>query len=200
MTSSLFSIFTVVAISFATYDLKISPQLASGLISVAILFSAIVALPRAVLLEEEQGTGDLLRLLAKAEDVFWGKAIFNLAFMALNATLLTILFLGFTNTPLANLGLYLLSVAGSCSAYAGTVTLCGALVTHASNRSALAGVLAVPLLLPLTFLAVGSLRVAFDVQGSFNFTNGIISGVGILVYGLATLAIGPYLFAAVWKR
>ena len=170
------------------------------MISVALLFAAIVALPRTVLVEEEQGTGDLLRLLAKPEDVFWGKAIFNFAFIGFNAALLTILFLGFTNTPLAHFDLYLLAVAGSCSAYAGTVTLCGALVTHASNRSALAGVLAVPLLLPLTFLAVGSLRVAFDMHGSLNFTNGLISGVGILVYGLATLAVGPYLFAAVWKR
>jgi len=40
------------------------------LISVALLFAAIVALPRTVLVEEEQGTGDLLRLLAKPEDVF----------------------------------------------------------------------------------------------------------------------------------
>jgi hypothetical protein len=74
------------------------------------------------------------------------------------------------------------------------------LVTHASNQTALAGILSVPLLLPLSFLAVSGLRVALDVQGAFNAGNGIIAGLGLLSYGLATLAVGPYLFAAVWKR
>jgi ABC-type transport system involved in cytochrome c biogenesis permease component len=145
-TTFLFGIFTVVTISFATFDLKISPQLGSGLLSVALLFAAIVALPRIVLIEEEQGTGDLLRLVAKPEDVFWGKAIY----MLLTASIITGLFLGFTNTGVAMPLILMTCILGSCAAYAGTVTLCGALVSHASNRTALAGVLAVPLLLPLS--------------------------------------------------
>ncbi len=199
-TTFLFGIFTVVTISFATFDLKISPQLGSGLLCVALLFAAIVALPRIVLIEEEQGTGDLLRLVAKPEDVFWGKAIYNLLFMLLTASIITGLFLGFTNTGVAMPLILMTCILGSCAAYAGTVTLCGALVSHASNRTALAGVLAVPLLLPLSFLAVSGLRVALDVKGSFNVSNGVIAGIGLLCYGLATLMIGPYLFKAVWKR
>ena len=89
---------------------------------------------------------------------------------------------------------------GSCCAFTGAVTLCGALVAQASNRTALVGVLSVPLLLPLTFLAVSGLRVAFDMKGGFNITNGIIAGVGLVCYGFASLAGGPYLFSAVWKR
>lgn len=200
MTTLLFGIFTVVTISFATFDMVISPQLAAGLISVALLFSAIVALPRVVLVEEEQGTGDLLRILAHPGDVFWGKALYNLLFMLIAATVVTVLFLGFTQTDVVRPGLLIVSLIGACSAYAGTVTLCGALVAHASNRTALAGVLAVPLLLPLSFLAVAGLRVALDVRGEMNLNNGMIAGFGLLSYGLAALAIGPYLFSAVWKR
>jgi hypothetical protein len=47
---------------------------------------------------------------------------------------------------------------------------------------------------------VSGLRVALDVKGSFNVSNGVIAGIGLLCYGLATLMIGPYLFKAVWKR
>jgi ABC-type transport system involved in cytochrome c biogenesis permease component len=200
VTTALFAVFTVVTISFATYDLQISPQLGAGLLSVALLFAAIVALPRVVLIEDEQGTGDLLRLLAKPEDVFWGKALYNLGFMLLTAILVTTLFLGFTHTKIAIPWLLAVCTIGSCAAYAGTVTLCGALVSHATNRSALAGVLSVPLLLPLSFLAVSGLRVALNLEGNFDVAKGVIAGTGLLCYGLATLALGPYLFAAVWKR
>lgn len=200
VTTILFSIFTVVTIAMATYDQPLSPQIASGLLSVALLFAAIVALPRTMLLEEEQGTGDLLRLVAEPQDVFWGKAIYNLGLMLTTGLVLSVLFLGFTGTPLAIPWLYCLCLLGSCCAFTGAVTLCGALVAQASNRTALVGVLSVPLLLPLTFLAVSGLRVAFDMKGGFNVMNGVIAGVGLVCYGFASLAGGPYLFSAVWKR
>src|SRR5690606_20431982 len=116
VTTLLFGIFTVVTLSFATFALKISPQLGAGLLGVALLFAAIVGLPRVVLIEEEQGTGDLLRLLAKPEDVFWGKALYNLAFMASTTLVVSVLFFGFTHQGIANLPLLILCLAGSCMA------------------------------------------------------------------------------------
>lgn len=199
-TTVLFSLFTVITLSMATYDLQLSPQLASGLLAVALLFAAIVALPRTVLIEEEQGTGDLLRLIARPDDVFWGKALYNLIVMLLTGLVLSILFLGFTGTPLAVPWLYLVCLFGACCSFTGAVTLCGALVAQASNRNALVGVLSVPLLLPLVFLTVSGLRVAFDMKAGFNQTNGIIAGFGLVCYGFASLAGGTYLFSSVWKR
>ena len=78
-TTVLFSLFTVVTISLATFDLQISPQLGAGLLCVALLFAAIVALPRTLIIEEEQGTGDLLRLVAKSEDAHY-RTCFESAF------------------------------------------------------------------------------------------------------------------------
>ncbi|MBN9501393.1 MAG: hypothetical protein BGO01_01090 [Armatimonadetes bacterium 55-13] len=199
-TTVLFSLFTVVTISLATFDLQISPQLGAGLLCVALLFAAIVALPRTLIIEEEQGTGDLLRLVAKSEDVFWGKVLYNLVLMLITGLVLSLLFLGFTHIGVAHLWLYLVCLFGSCCSFSGAVTLCGALVAQASNRSALVGVLSVPLLLPLTFLAVSGLRVAFDTKFGFNQMNGFIAGGGLVCYGIASLAGGQYLFAAVWKR
>ena len=118
---------------------------------------------------------------------------------ALGVAVVTGLFLGFTNTGVSMPWLLILSLAGACAAYAGTVTLCGALVAHASNRTALAGVLAVPLLLPLSFMSVSALRVALGTTPVFDTTKGMIAGFGLLTYGLATLAVGPYMFKAVWK-
>ncbi len=198
-TSILFSIFAVITISFATFDLAISPQLSSGLLCVGLLFSAIVGLPRVILIEDEQGTSDLLRLMAKPEDVYWGKTIYNFVFMIATAALLTFLFLGFTKSGVAIPWLLIICLLGASASYAGTVTLCGALVSNATNRTALAGVLSVPLLLPLSFMAVSALRVALDMEARFDAQKGTVAGLGLLLYGAATLSLGVYLFKAVWK-
>ena len=200
LTAVLFAVNAVVTISLATFDLQISPQLGAGLLGVGILFSAVATLPRTVLIEEEQGTSDLLRLLARSEDVYWGKCAYNLSFMLVTTALLTALFVGFTKSGIGNWWLLMICILGSSMAFAGTVTLCGALVSHATHRTALVGVVAVPLLLPLSFMAVSAMRVALDVEGRFDTTKGMISGIGLLSYGAASIAVGVYLFKAVWRR
>lgn len=196
MSSSLFSLVTVIALAVSCYDRKVSPTLSGGLIWVALLFASAVALPRAFVLEEEQGTMDILRLTARPHAVFWGKAIYNLIQMLLTGLALSLLFLFLTGQSLVHPWLFGACLIGGCGALAGTVTLCGALVAQAKNRSALAGALALPLLLPLAFLAISALKVPL---GEGDLANGWRGAVGLIGYGVLTLAFGPYLYEAVWK-
>jgi heme exporter protein B len=179
-TVALFSLAAVVAIAFAAFNVRLSGSLASGLLWVTLLFTAAVALPRAFVVEEEQGTGDLLRLIARPEAVFWGKALYNLGLMLVTGAVLSILFFTLVGMGVENLGLYAICLVGSCASLAGAVTLCGALVAQAAGRGALAGAIAIPLLLPLVALGVAGMRVAL--------------GEGMLRGGQ-----DPALFAAVWK-
>src|SRR4051794_37721914 len=78
ISSLLFSVVAVVAIALATFGKTPDPTIAAGLLWVTLLFSSILALPRSFIGEEETGTADLLRLLARPHVVFWGKALFNL--------------------------------------------------------------------------------------------------------------------------
>lgn len=195
-TVALFSLAAVVAIAFAAFNVKLSGSLASGLLWVTLLFTAAVALPRAFVVEEEQGTGDLLRLMARAEAVFWGKAIYNLSLMLVTGAVLSILFFTLVGMKVEHLGLYTVCLIGSCGSLAGAVTLCGALVAQAAGRGALAGAIAIPLLLPLVALGVAGMRVAL---GEGMLKGGEEAALGLVCYGVATLAIGPALFAAVWK-
>ena len=55
----------------------------------------------------------------------------------------------------------------------------------------------IPLLLPLIALGVAGMRVAL---GEGELRGGEEAAFGLLCYGVATLAIGPPLFAAVWKN
>ena len=195
-TVGLFSLAAVVAISFAAFNLKLGGSLASGLLWVTLLFTAAVALPRAFVTEEEQGTGDLLRLMARPEAVFWGKALYNLLLMLVTGLVLSVLFFTLVGLSVQTPWLYAVCLIGSCASLAGTVTLCGALVAQASSRSALAGAIAIPLLLPLVALGVAGMRVAL---GEGVMKGGEEAALGLVCYGIATLAIGPALFAAVWK-
>ncbi|MFQ3676725.1 MAG: heme exporter protein CcmB [Fimbriimonadaceae bacterium] len=154
VTAGLFGLVAVVAVSFGTSGQRLEPTVAAGLLWVTLMFAAVIALPRALTLEEEQGTGDLLRILARPSSVYW-------------------------------------------AAVAGAVTLCGALVAHAQHRTILAGAVSLPLLLPLVAIAVGATRVAF---GAGLWTQGWMAAAGLGCYALATLAIGPLLFAAVWRQ
>jgi heme exporter protein B len=199
-TAGLFSIMTVVAMSIATYNEKLSPSGYAGVFWVALLFSALIALPRTFTIEEEQGTSDLLRLTARPHAVFWGKAIYNLIQVWLAALALSVLFCAFAHLSISIPWLFAVAMIGSGAALAGAVTLCGALVAQAANRGALAATLALPLLVPLIWLGVAALRVAIGPMGPEFMSGGIQASIGLVCYGIAALAIGPYLFAAVWKN
>lgn len=197
LTAGLFSIVAVVAVAFAAAGQKMAGDLPAGMLWVTLLFASAVSLPRAFVVEDEQGTGDLLRLMARPHAVFWGKALFNLLQMLATALVLALFFAVLTNTAISYLGLYLLGLVAGSAALAGTVTLCGALVAQAANRWTLAGAVSLPLLLPMVALGVSSTRVAFGVG---TLEGGVTGCVGLACYAVATFAAGPYLFAAVWKN
>lgn len=196
VTGFLFSVLAVVAVAFAAFGLKIGGSLAAGLLWVALLFAAVVALPRAFVAEEEQGTADLLRLIARPHAVFWGKVLFNLVQMLANGVVLSVLLVTLLSLELVHPLLFVVSLVAGCAALAAGVTLCGALVAQAANRAALAGVVSLPLLLPLLALGVGAMRAALG-EGSLDGSASALMGLA----GFAALAMagGPHLFAAVWK-
>lgn len=195
-TAGLFGLVTVVAIAMSSYGIKLGGTLASGLMWVALLFSAAVAMPRTFLIEEEQRTGDLLRLWARPHAVFWGKCLYNVLQMALTGLILSALFFVLTSRSIEVPWLYVVSLFGGCTALASAVTLCGALVAQAANRSAMAAAVSVPMLLPLVVIGVSAMRVSL---GEGTIESGEAAGIGLYGYAALTLAMGPALFAAVWK-
>jgi heme exporter protein B len=197
VTTGLFSLLTVISISMAAFGRSLSGNLAAGLIWVALAFASVVALPRTFLVEAEQGTDDFLHLTARPHAVFWGKLLYNLGLMLLTGAVLSFLFVGFTGLRVEVPWLFVLSLFGGCASLAGAVTLCGALVAQAANRAALAGVVSLPILLPLVFLGVSGMRVAL---GEGIYEGGVKAGIGIVAYAAATIAMGPHLYAAIWKK
>lgn len=203
MASGLFAVATVVALSAATFREPVGAGVAAGMIWVALLFSATAALPRSFVTEEEQRTADLLRLWARPEAVFWGKAIANLLQLLITASVLASLYFLFVplrmseaGDKVSNLPLLAAALMSGCVGLAGTLTLYGALVAPAKNRSVLAGAISIPALLPFLFMAVNGLKLGID-PGLVG--NGWLAVVGMACYGVITMALGPYLYSAIWK-
>ena len=196
VTGLLFSVVTVYAMSFATLNAHLDGTVVAGLLWVALLFSSSASLPRIFLSEEEHGTAELLRMVARPHSVFWGKSLFNCVQCVVTGILLSILYLGFTGKGVAVPWLFGVCLIAGCLSLAGAVTLCGAIASQATNRAVLSAAIAVPLLLPLVSLGVSGMRVSLN-DGSMS--DGIGAAIGLIGYAGATLATGPWIFAAVWK-
>ncbi|MDQ2985942.1 MAG: heme exporter protein CcmB [Armatimonadota bacterium] len=195
-TSLLFAVMTVSALGMAAAKSPPTPTLAAGMLWVALLFAGVVGVARTFIVEEEQGTGDLLRLWARPEPVFWGKTFYNLGLILVVALVVLPLFVLFVGVSIASVGLLLAGLLSGCAALATAIGFCGSLVARSNSRSALAGVISVPVLLPVVLLGVGALRVAFGDPSSLGWT----SVLGLAGLATAFAAAGPYLYAAVWKQ
>jgi heme exporter protein B len=195
-----FSLATIVTVALALFnknpnegDLR---DVSASLIWVILLFASLLSLPRSFLAEEEQGTADLLRLLARPHAVFWGKVLFNLGQMWLLCLVVSGLFVALTSLHVELPWLFAGSLLAGGAAVASAVTLCGAIASHAANRAALAGAIAIPLVLFPAQWGISSLRAALGVGTPLP---GIYAAVGLMGYACISLAIGPWIYGATWK-
>lgn len=194
-TSGLFGLLAVVAASVASYGQRPTPDLAAGTLAVTLVFAAVVALPRTFLAEDEQGTFDLLRLVADPSAAFLGKALYSVAQTLAVGVVLAALYVGLTDVEVVRPSLFFGGLLVSSAGVAAGVAACGALAVGASNRWVLASALAMPLLLPQVFMTVGALRAGL---GSGSPTAGAQSLVGLAGWAVCLLAGAPVLVGMSW--
>jgi heme exporter protein B len=192
----LFSVMSVTALGLASAREQPSPAVLAGLLWVALLFAAITGLSRTFLLEEEQGTGDLLRLWAKPSPVFWGKLCFNFLLLLVVEVVTVPMFALFADAFPSDTLLFCCALVAGSLGLASGISVCGALASRASGKGTLVGVISIPILLPIVALGIGALRIAFGDGGSFGWT-GVAGLAGLAI---AFMSVGPYLFAATWKQ
>lgn len=195
-TGGLFGLMSVAAISFASVGDRPSPNQAAGMLCVALLFSAVVALPRTFLVEEDQGTLPLALLLADPRVIFAGKALWSLVQLLVGGAVLGTLFVGLTGVEVNHPWLLPPSIAALCWALAAGISLCGALTYGASNRWTLVAVIGVPLLLPVIALGIGAFRVAFGFGAVEGAMRNLIALAG---YAAMLSVLGLLLAQAVWR-
>ncbi len=196
-TSALFGLVAVVTISIASQQSELNKTVAAGLLWVVIVFSGVLALPRIFLVEEEQGTADLLRLMGRADAVYWGKGIFAFALQLAISAVVTALFVMFNGIPVVKFDCLLISLVGGSMSIAGSVALCAAIAMRATNAVILAATISVPLLTALVTLGTTGTRTAFGVDA---FNRGLFFSSSLVAYGIATFLVGSLIFPAVWRK
>lgn len=196
LSGGLYAFVSVVALSLAAYGRALDGSLEAGLLWTGWLFSAAIIGPRLFLAEEELRTGDLLRQWSNPYSVFWGKFLFNVATLLGANAAIAVLLIMLLSIPVPVVWLVLASWLGGTLCLASVTTLCGAFASRATNRAMLAAAISAPLLLPVAALGVTSLRVGF---GDGVYLGGASGAAGLFGYAAATLAIGPRIYAAMWK-
>ena len=172
-------------------------MLAGGLYTLIILFTAMTAVPRIFLAEEEQGTFDLVRQWGNCGATWLGKATFSALHQGVTAFILAFIFSGIANRTVENSFIFFPAATLLGIAAANVLSLTSSLVITANNRWVLATVVALPLLFPLLFLGIGSLRVAFgegSLEGAYQ------SIAALFAYAVIPLGLGPMLAESLWNE
>lgn len=196
-TALLFSLLTVTAAGFASFTERLMGTVAGGMLTLALLFMAVVALPRYLLNEDEQGTFDLLRLIARPEVIASGKLIACALQMLVTGFALSVLYVAFAQVTVTDWPLFLSAVVAESLALAAGVAFCGGLVMGSANRWIMASVAALPILLPQMALSVAAIGAGL---GSGRPTLGWQSVVGLVGYAVALASLGPIILARVWSE
>lgn len=193
--SILFAVMAVTAIAIGTIGASLNARVSAGVLWVTLLFAGIVGLSRTMLREEEQKTADLLRLLAPPSPIFWGKAVYNFLLLILVSIVTMGLFLLFVDIHISDGLLLSMSLLVGNTALAIAITLCGAISAKARAPALLSGVISIPVVFVVILFGISALRPAFDplLSGGWSSIAGLIGLT--LLFG----AIGPYLFATVWR-
>lgn len=192
--STLFAVAAPVALSFSVARQTLAPETLAGCLWAVLLFAALVGLPRAFVKEEESGTATLLRLSCPPDAVLWGKALFNLALLAVTqvaAVPIFVVLLGARiEQPGALLPVLLLGDIGLAIA----ATVLGAIASQARARGALFAAIAVPVLLPLLVAASTATAAAFGARAQLWPALQMIAAYDVVVIAAAWM-----LFDFVWS-
>jgi len=190
-----FALLVVVIFSFS-FDLTAeeSRQIAGGLIWVALLFAAVVALNQTWARELRNQVLDAYRVSpAPAESLFLAKTIGNFLFVAVLELLMTPLFIVFYN--LRSVGpVYQLVLASLLGNWALVVngTFFGAMSIRTRSREVLLPLILFPISIPALLAMVGATTSTLTGEGSAH-----LPSVFLAVYDVVFTLVGLFLFETV---
>lgn len=191
MTTLLVGLVMMTGLGFAANGDELSPKVVAGLIVAGLLFTSLLSVPRLYLVEEDQGTLPLLRMVASAESIYMGKLLFGLLQTVLVNLFLSVMFVILMDATVHVWWTFLGAIILESATFVATCSLAGILVLGASGRWMLVTVVAGSLLLPQTALAVHLLKFSF---GKFPGQDPLVAAIGLAGFSLCSMAVG-YLLA-----
>jgi heme exporter protein B len=195
----MFLLVTVTTILFSAPGEQMSSSIMSALFWISLFFGALTGLARSFISEEERGTSFLLRLYGEAEDVFWGKYLFNLLLVFSLAFCAVIFFsFFFRDFVIHDWIMFILQLVLGALGTSSIVTILSALVARASQKGALLPVLALPVLLPLVIASTDATRITMEIVDSWSGIRGDI--LILFSFDVAVTLVSYVLFHLIWQE
>ena len=193
----LFAVTTITAVSFSLGTVRLEPNILAALFWVVIFFSAMSGLAHVFIREEEQDTGDMLRLVFPPNAVLVGKWLFNIVLLGGLCLLIIPLFVIMLGAEVGNWPAMLAMTASGVFAMATVSTVIAAIIALSGSRGALFAVMTFPVALPVLMTAIHGTRVALeggqladcgnDLKVLFSFT-------------IVIMTVGFLLFETIWRK
>lgn len=191
--------FTASALLLILFTLRaqqLNPTPKSGLIWIIILFAAMTGMARSFVQETEQQTWDLLRLHAKASDVFTGKLLFNFIFLLVLNIVTFFFYLILMDLTITDLPYFLMALFFGALGLSSVTTMTSAMISQADRKGAVFSVLCIPLLVPLLLILTRVTRIALVDGAESAVSNDIMALIG---YCGVTITAGILLFEYIWN-
>ncbi|MGM0651507.1 MAG: heme exporter protein CcmB [Bacillota bacterium] len=194
---ALFSLTTLVMVSFSTGVFSLDPGLHAAFLWIIIFFSAMTALARSFIKEEENCTSWALRLSTSAEIIFIGKLVFNLIIILALIFVLYPMYMILMSPPKGGnvlLTINFLILGSLC--LAGTTTILSAITAKAGAKNSLLPVIAFPVLLPVLLMSIQGTTAALAGMRAVDAYSEIVFLFSFLVI-IVTASL--LLFTYVWE-
>jgi heme exporter protein B len=189
-------IVATVFVSALCFKKIIQPVVWNALFWVIFMFIAVIVSGKSFI-QETKGKGLYNFLYYNPREFILSKIIYNMLLMAFLSLLTFFFYSWFIGSMVQDMGMFLLSLLFSSTAFSGVLSLMSAIASKANNNMSLMAILSFPVLMPLLLVSVKLSKHAIDGLAwsvSYNYLL-ILVMLNFVVIALATL-----LFSYLWKE
>lgn len=187
LTMLMFSLTSLLCVSFLIKGEKLSPELYAALLWVVLFFSSVTGAGRVFAEEAEGGTLLALRVYGSAQAVLWGKMLYTLFLLLLIGVVTLPLFVILLDVSVISPLLLAAAVVLGLLGIAAAGTIVGALTIGASVQGGLFSVLMLPVLLPVLLMAGAVSGAAMGGGGSASLLLALLLYDAVLALGASVL-------------
>lgn len=194
----MFLFVTITTILFSAPGESFSSSIHSAFFWISLFFGAMTGLSRSFVTEEEQGTSLILRLYSTAEQVYWGKFLYNLLLvfiLAISAVLFFLFF--FRDLVIKDVLLFTIQLILGCIGIASATTILSAIVARATQKGALLPVISLPVLMPLIIALTDATRITLEIPEAWDGVKGDI--LIMFSFDVSLTLVSYVLFATIWR-
>jgi heme exporter protein B len=189
-------IVATVFISALCFKKVIQPVVWNALFWVIFMFISVNVSSKSFM-QETKGKGLLNYLYYNARTFILSKIIYNMLLMAVLSLLTFFFYSWFVGSMVQDMGMFLLALLFSSSAFSGILSLMSAIASKANNNISLMAILSFPVLMPLLLVSVKLSKHAIDgLAWSVSYKYLLI----LIMLNFVVVALATLLFNYLWKE